>query len=145
MTYTFPKGAVDARPNRGPARRWCAMHVDSRIIVGIWVAMAALIAVALVYFRFSPAGGPTKRRVFRWYTVIGGCLVSLWFALLLGLPGLILAAGIFPIAAWHSLRVTRFCDECGATQFNQFSRPRFCAQCGDDLDAQDQSRTAPAL
>src|SRR5262245_44487727 len=114
--------------------------VDVRILIGVWLAGMVLIVSAMIYFEAATTSGPQKRRMFRWYTVAGGVVITTWFTLLGGWPGLLAAIVLFPPSAFISWQWTRFCDACGATHMNQFMRAKFCARCGADLDAQDEER-----
>lgn len=112
------------------------------LIVVCWGAIMLLIASAFIYFVLGTSSGPTKRRVFRWYSGVAAVMVAIWFTLFDGITGLVIAIALMVISIPLSFRMTRFCDACGAMTMNQFTRARFCPRCGADLDAQDRVRSS---
>ena len=114
--------------------------MNGPIIVGYWLVGALLIGSAFAYFTFGKASGQTKRKMFRWYMVIGGLFVSGWFALLGGILAFVAGLALMAVFAPINWYLTRFCDACGATMFNQFVHSKFCPRCGANLDAQDRER-----
>jgi membrane-bound acyltransferase YfiQ involved in biofilm formation len=112
---------------------------DSRLVVGSWLVVATLI-ISMLAFNFLNNNASLKRRVFRWYIVIAGVMIGWWFYLLGGPESLLVLIPVFAVSAYISLKTTRFCDACGKTLMNQFTRAKFCPRCGADLDAQDANR-----
>lgn len=113
---------------------------DVRLIIGCWLAIMVLVIGAGCFFYLGNSSADLKRRVFRWYIVVGGVLVNFWFVLLGGLISLLFSIPLFAISALICIKTTRFCDSCGATRMNQFIRAQFCPRCGADLDAQEELR-----
>jgi hypothetical protein len=113
---------------------------NQTFLLAYWFVFMLVGVSAVGFLVFSSADGPTKRRVFRWYTVVGGILIAGWFTMLLGMLGFVVAIALLAVTIPLSLRTTRFCDACGATMFNQFMPAKFCRRCGADLDAQDTAR-----
>jgi FtsH-binding integral membrane protein len=109
---------------------------DSRLVTGYWLAVMVFIVGAMCFFFLGRSSAKFKQKVFYWYIGIGGILVMGWFLMLAGPKSLLLFIPAYAIAAFISLKTTRFCDACGKTLMNQFVRARYCPRCGADLDAQ---------
>lgn len=116
------------------------MNAPISVIIACWVAIIVLMISAAAFFFLGKSSAAVKRRVFRWYIVVGGILVNCWFLLVGGPAALWIGIPGFAVAAYLCARTTRFCDACGAALMNQFTRVRFCTRCGADLDAQNDSR-----
>ncbi len=113
---------------------------EETIIVIYWLVIAAFVGCFAWFLSFGRSTSAVKRKLFHWYIAIGGLLVMGWFSLLGGVQGLMYFIPLFAIAAYFSLKTTRFCDSCGKTLMNQFTRSRYCPRCGADLDAQETRR-----
>ena len=101
--------------------------------VAAWIALVA--GAAVLSWRGDLA---TKRR---WHPrlVVGSALLLVAFASLFVPPGYVLSlvAPAAVLIAFMNLRMTKFCDACGATLFNRSLRlpMRFCQVCGASLDS----------
>ena len=112
---------------------------DVRIVIGSWLVIMSLV-IGMFAFNSLNNDANLKHKVLRWYMVLGGVAIGWWFFLLGGIQGLLAAIVLSPVSALIAWRTTRFCDACGKTLMNQFTKAKFCPRCGADLDAQDENR-----
>lgn len=117
---------------------------DERIAFGLWGVIAIAMLAFAAYFYLGKSSAASKRVVFRWFIVIGGILVNAWFALLMGVGGLLVGIPLYVVSALLCAKTTRFCDACGAAHMNRYICKRYCGRCGADMDAQDEQRRAVA-
>lgn len=100
------------------------------VFVAGWVLV--VVAASVVAWRADVA---TKRR---WHPrlVFASAILLVAFASLVVPPSyLLLVAPAAGLIAWMNLRMTKFCDACGASLFNRSLRlpMRFCQVCGAPL------------
>jgi hypothetical protein len=101
------------------------------LFVAAWVAL--VLGAASLSWRADVAG---KRR---WHPrlVVASAILLVAFASLIVPPSyLLLVAPAAALIAWMNLRMTKFCDACGASLFNRSLRlpMRFCQVCGASLE-----------
>jgi FtsH-binding integral membrane protein len=97
------------------------------------------------YVLFSRRDATFKRKWFRRMVVLMSGLFVFFVVAINASSGVQMAwpfllCVLFPIViliAWLNLKLTRFCDHCGATILpgNFFVRPKYCPRCGTPLDA----------
>jgi hypothetical protein len=114
-------------------------YPDPQVVIASWLAIMILI-VGVFLFNVLSKDAELKRKIWRWYMVVGGLVSGWWFYLLGGGVGLLFVIVLVPLTALLNWHTTRFCDARGKTLMNQFSRAKFCPRCGADLDAQDDAR-----
>ena len=110
-------------------------------------------AFAAVWFAYILVGLPLflgrnlalKRRYARPYIITSGILF-LAGMLLTGFPIFLIgiAAPFVGLITWLNLRQVHFCPQCGSTlwPYVPFTRPKFCARCGADLQSDSTSPAA---
>jgi hypothetical protein len=100
--------------------------------VAFWGVLGA-VGAYLFYFR-KDAG--FKRKYFRKYAIFTG-VVFVTVPVFTGFPWQMLAISVPFVALiiYLNVRTTRFCDQCGRTNFSQFpfAMPKFCSKCGAKL------------
>ena len=99
--------------------------------------MAAWVAVGVIFwafFRFN-RNARLKRVLYPLVVVATGAAFFAYVAAVFGLVSVAVAPFILLIVVVN-LRLTRFCDACGASVYakNSFSRPRACTRCSAKLD-----------
>jgi hypothetical protein len=110
------------------------------IFFGVWVVLG-ISASAFFFFNRNAA---LKRKIHPPFTIFVGILF-LGFCALMGFARepffFIVMLPMVALITFLNIRNIRFCDAFGRTIFTQnpFSRPRFCAKCGADLDAKTDS------
>jgi hypothetical protein len=102
------------------------------IFFGTWIVLGLS---SFAFFHFSKDAA-LKRKVLPVMSVSTGILF-LGFIWLMGVRGeaMYLAVPAVILISLMNLRVTKFCDSCGRTLFNQnpFSKTEFCPKCGSKL------------
>jgi hypothetical protein len=102
------------------------------VFFGVWFALG----VGTGCFLWLSRNAALKRAVFPW-VVIGAGVLFAFFAVLVSGEMWMLAAAIpaVTLISFVNIRMTKFCDACGATLYNHawFTRLRFCFKCGASL------------
>jgi hypothetical protein len=102
------------------------------VFVGVW----GVLGVGSLWFFRGCRDARLKRAVFPWFVLSAGALFALFVVLLTGQPWVLLfiAPGVAYIS-YQNIRMTKFCDACGAMLYNPslFTPLRFCPKCGAAL------------
>lgn len=101
-------------------------------LLAAWLLLGLL---SFVFFRRHKDAG-LKRKASRWLPIGTGVLLPAVVLALSGRPRLLLAAiPAVILFTWLSVRLTRFCDACGAMLHDHLglARMAFCARCGAKL------------
>jgi hypothetical protein len=109
--------------------------------LGTWIVLFCV----NVYVLFGRRDASFKRKWFRRMVFLTSGLFILFVAAIAASSGLpipwpFLLCFLVPtviLIAWLNLKLTKFCDHCGATILpgNFLVRPRYCPRCGTPLDA----------
>jgi len=120
------------------------------IFVGTWIVLAIVGFVAS-----RQMGAAAKRRWMPRYGILAGVLF-VFFATTLSLLSsrswsslkiLLLLIPAVSLVSYLNYKNTKYCDNCGATQYNhgRGSSFKFCAKCGTSLDPPKPPRTEDLL
>ena len=106
---------------------------DHWVIILVWVVLAI---VSYLLFGIS-RNAALKRAIFPGFILFACALFNLFVVLLTGqlsILAFIAPASLF--IAFLNIKLTKFCDACGATLFqhNPFTPMQFCPKCGAQLD-----------
>lgn len=97
----------------------------------VWILLASGNTALL----FLSKNAQLKRRVFPWATVLVGALFCVFMATITTPKFLLVIVPLVVLSCAVNIRMTMFCDSCGATLFhhNVFARLRYCSRCGASL------------
>src|SRR2546421_10768874 len=104
-----------------------------------WVFFAVWIVLGLgsAGFFFGSRNAKLKKQVFPWFVWGVGALFIIFLLLITGQPFML--AFVVPavvLISYLNIRMTRFCESCGATVINHawFRKARYCSHCGAPFD-----------
>jgi hypothetical protein len=115
-----------------------------RIVIACFIGTWIVLGIIGVYFYLSK-NVAFKRKWYPRFVILTGVLFVFFSTTIMAfsvrsLELLVVVIVMVPftlLIAYLNIKMTKFCDECGATLLNQnwFVAMRFCPKCGAELDA----------
>jgi len=104
------------------------------IVFGVW----AVLVIGSICFFFGSKNAKLKQRVLPWFIAGVGTLFTFVVLFFSGQPDILLI--VVPaviLIGYLNIRMTKFCESCGATVINQawFTKFRYCSHCAAEFCA----------